>query len=86
MSDVREYRPRHTVVNAIRLDGNFDLSFLTPNEEVRKSSNGKSTIITEIDTGQCIGFVGMGFWLVRQGTYLQVMDDEEFQRTYEEQS
>lgn len=86
MSEVREYRPKHAVVKAMRYEGDFDLSLLLPDEQVRLSSNGKSILITEKSTDRCIAFVDPGTWLVRVGDAIEQMDDEEFQRDYEEQS
>lgn len=83
MSDVREYRPKHSVVKAMRFDVDFDLDFLEPNEQVRLSINGKSVIITEIVTDRCIAFVFPGTWLVRVGDAIEQMDDEKFHRAYE---
>ena len=83
MSDVREYRPKHAVVKAMRYEDNFDVSFLLPNEQVRLSVNGKSVIITEIVTDRCIAFVFPGTWLVRVGDAIEQMDDEKFHRVYE---
>jgi hypothetical protein len=85
MSEVREYRPKHSVVKAMRFAVDFDLDFLEPNEQVRLSSNGKSILIIEKDTDRCIAFVDPGTWLVRKGAYIGQFDDEEFQRIYEEQ-
>ena len=85
MSEVREYRVKHSVVKAMRFDVDFDLDFLEPNEQVRLSSNGKSILITETATDTCIAFVNPGTWLVRKGDAIEQMDDEKFQRSYEEQ-
>lgn len=84
MSDVREYRPKHAVVKAMRYEGDFDLSFLLPNEQVRLSSNNGSIIITEKATDRCIAFVDLGTWLVRKGAHIEQMSDLDFRRAYEE--
>ena len=83
MNEVREYRPKHAVVKAMRYEGDFDLSFLLSNEQVRLSANGKSILITEKVTDRCIAFVDRGTWLVRVGDSIGQMDDEDFQRAYE---
>jgi len=83
MSEVREYRPKHAVVEAMQFDGDFDLDFLLLNETVRLSANGKSILITEKVTDRCVAFVDLGAWLVRVGNAIEQMSDLDFRRAYE---
>lgn len=86
MSEVRDYMVKRPVVKAMRFDGDFDLEFLEDNENVRLSCNGTSILINDALTGRSIAFVDPGMWMVRIGDAIEVMDDEEFQHTFEAQS